>query len=206
MNQIKTTIIGIAGGSGSGKTTVGKAILEKIGKDNIAYISHDNYYKDLSNLSESEKEKFNFDHPNSLDTGLLVSDVDKLYNGNIINIPIYDFKTHSRTGKTEQISPHNIILIEGILIYNNVALRNMINTKIYVDTEADERFIRRLKRDYSERGRTINSIIKQYQTTVKPMHQQFVEPTKAYADIIIPSGYNKSAVDMVVSGLENIIK
>ena len=206
MNQIKTTIIGIAGGSGSGKTTVAKSILEKIGKNRIAYIPHDNYYKDLSNLSESEKEKVNFDHPNSLDTDLLVLDICKLYNGNSVNIPKYDFKTHSRTKETINMIPHNIILIEGILIYSDVNLRNMINTKIYVDTEADERFIRRLKRDYSERGRTINSIIKQYQTTVKPMHQQFVEPTKAYADIIIPSGYNKSAVDMVVSGLENIIK
>ena len=206
MIQAKTTIIGIAGGSGSGKTTVAKSILEKIGKNRIAYIPHDNYYKDLSNLSESEKEKVNFDHPNSLDTDLLVLDICKLYNGNSVNIPKYDFKTHSRTKETINMIPHNIILIEGILIYSDVNLRNMINTKIYVDTEADERFIRRLKRDYSERGRTINSIIKQYQTTVKPMHQQFVEPTKAYADIIIPSGYNKSAVDMVVSGLENIIK
>ena len=206
MIQAKTTIIGIAGGSGSGKTTVAKSILEKIGKNRIAYIPHDNYYKDLSNLNESEKEKVNFDHPNSLDTDLLVLDICKLYNGNSVNIPKYDFKTHSRTKETINMIPHNIILIEGILIYSDVNLRNMINTKIYVDTEADERFIRRLKRDYSERGRTIESIINQYQTTVKPMHQQFVEPTKAYADIIIPSGYNKSAVDMVVSGLENIIK
>ena len=206
MNQKKKILVGVGGGTGSGKTTVSRAIRDKIGKDNITYIPHDKYYKDSSHLSESEKEKVNFDHPNSLDTELLISDLYKLYNGNIINIPIYDFKTHSRTSETEQIIPRNIILVEGILIYNNVELRNMINTKIYVDTEADERFIRRLKRDYSERGRTIDSIVEQYQTTVKPMHQQFVEPTKAYADIIIPSGYNKSAVDMVVSGLENIIK
>lgn len=198
-------IIGIAGGTGSGKTTVANSIIDRIGINNIAYICHDNYYKDLSIVSELERSKVNFDHPNSLDTELMINDIFKLYNGNTIYSPIYDFKTHTRLEKKTTVNPKPIILIEGILIYNSIKLREMMNMKIFVDTEADERFIRRLKRDMQNRNRNLNNIIEQYINTVKPMHQQFVEPSKNYADIIIPSGYNKIAVDTLVNSLQTII-
>jgi uridine kinase len=198
-------IIGIAGGTGSGKTTVANEIIKRLGINNVSYICHDNYYKDLSNLSEFDQNKVNFDHPNSLDTELMIEDIFKLYNGNTIHIPIYDFKTHRRLPNTKIITPQPIIIIEGILIFNNIKLRNMINLKIFVDTEADERFIRRIRRDIHNRARDLDSIIKQYVSTVKPMHQQFVEPSKVYSDIIIPSGYNKNAVEMLVISLQSMI-
>ena len=198
-------IIGIAGGTGSGKTTVANAIMSKLGIANVSYICHDSYYKDLSHLSEVERSQVNFDHPNSLDTELMIEDVFKLYNGNTVYVPNYDYKTHSRLEKKTTVLPKPIILIEGILIFNSLELRNMIKMKIFVDTEADERFIRRLKRDVQNRARDLDSIITQYTHTVKPMHQQFVEPSKVYADIIIPSGYNKVAVDMLVSSLQTMI-
>ena len=206
MDTSKTFIIGIVGGTGSGKTTVANAIIKKIGSTNISYVCHDYYYKDLAKLSQSDKEKVNFDHPNSLDTELMISDVHKLYNKNLVHAPIYDYSTHSRKpNETKLIIPQPIILVEGILLFNSPDFRKMCDLKIFVDTEADERFIRRLKRDIQSRGRTVESIIEQYKNTVKPMHQQFVEPTKAYADIIIPSGYNKVAVDILVSSLETIL-
>jgi len=206
MDKSKTFIIGIAGGTGSGKTTVADAIIKKIGSTNISYICHDYYYKDLSKLSADAKQKINFDHPNSLDTELMIEDIHKLYNKNLVHAPIYNYSTHSRIqNETKLIIPHPIILVEGILIFNSIDFRKICDLKVFVDTEADERFIRRLKRDILTRGRDVNSIIDQYKDTVKPMHQQFVEPSKAYADIIIPSGYNKVAVDMLVSSLENIL-
>ena len=199
----KPYIIGIAGGTGSGKTTVATSIINKIGKNNIVYICHDSYYKDtcISNIGAC-----NYDHPNSLDTNLIISDLYKLINGNTIQIPIYDYKTHSRLESTTKIEPKPIILIEGILIYNNIELRTLFDIKIYVDAEADERFIRRLRRDTISRGRNVEDIINQYINQVKPMHLQFVEPTKNYADFIIPSGYNESSVLMLVSSLETILK
>lgn len=196
-------IIGIAGGSASGKSSVAKAIINRIGINNIVYICHDSYYKDISEYDNSED--INYDHPHSLNTELMIEHINLLLNNNTIFIPEYDYITHRRLpGKTE-ISIKPIILIEGILIYNNIKLRDMFNIKIYVDTEADERLIRRLKRDLIERGRTTNNIIEQYSKYVKPMHNQFVEPTKNYADIIIPSGYNEASVSMVVSSLEHMI-
>ena len=200
-------IIGIAGGTSSGKTTVANAIIESIGQDNICYLCHDYYYKDLSNLSKEEIEKVNFDHPNSLDTQLLIRDLEELIKGNSIKAPIYNFKTHTRLKETFKIiNPKKIILIEGILVLHNLKLRNLMNIKIFVDTEADERLMRRINRDRTDRGRTIASILEQYKNTVKPMHQQFIEPCKTYADVIIPSGYNQAAVDLVVSCLLKKIK
>ena len=198
-------VIGIAGGTGCGKTTVARAIIERIGIENVAYICHDRYYKDLSNLTDNERLQVNFDHPTSLDTNQLIEDLMKLSNNNIIQIPNYDYKSHIRMAECTTIYPKSIILVEGILIFNNIKLRNMMNIKIFVDTEADERILRRLKRDIENRGRDIDSIINQYIKTVKPMHQQFVEPSKVYADMIIPSGYNKNAVDMLVNSLQTLL-
>ena len=200
-------IIGIAGGTSSGKTTVANAIIDNIGSENISYICHDYYYKDLSKISKEEIEKVNFDHPNSLDTQLLITDLKELMKGNTIRAPIYDFTTHTRLKDTSKIiKPKKIILVEGILVFHNQKLRDLMNIKVFVDTEADERLMRRINRDRTDRGRTITSILDQYRETVKPMHQQFIEPSKTYADIIIPSGYNQAAVDLVVSCLLKKIK
>ena len=200
----KPFIIGIAGGTGSGKSTVANAIIDKIGKNNIVYICHDSYYKDISEFDDNIT--INYDHPSSLDTELMYRDIVKLINGNTIYIPEYDYITHRRLAETIETNLRPIILIEGILIYNDIKIRDLCNIKIYVDTEADERFIRRLKRDIAVRGRTTDDIIYQYTELVKPMHNQFVEPTKNYADIIIPSGYNEASVNMVVASLENLIQ
>jgi len=199
----KPYIIGIGGGSASGKSTVAKAIINKIGLNNIAYICHDSYYRDISEFDDNAI--INYDHPNSLDTKLMVSDLIKLINGNVIHIPEYDYITHRRLSQTTEINLRPIILIEGILIYNDINIRKLCNMKIYVDTEADERLIRRINRDMTTRKRTIEDIIYQYTSFVKPMHNQFVEPTKNYADIIIPSGYNEASISMVVSSLEHLI-
>lgn len=199
-NLDKPFIIGIGGGTSSGKTTVAKSIINHLEKD-ITYVSYDNYYLDQSHLSLGERSKINFDHPSSLDTDKLLEDLQDLINGKEIQMPKYDFVTHTRDKKSFLIKPNKIILVEGILALNNIKLRDLMDIKIFVDTEADERFIRRLTRDLSERGREIQDIIRQYQITVKPMHVQFIEPTKVFADIIIPSGYNKAAVDIVINGL-----
>ena len=200
-------VIGITGGTSSGKTSVANAIISCVGSDNISYLCHDYYYKDLSNICIAEIDRVNFDHPNSLDTNLLIQDLKQLLSGKNIRAPIYDFTTHTRLkDKTNLIIPKKIILIEGILVLHCKELRELMNIKIFVDTEADERLMRRINRDRIERGRTISSILEQYKNTVKPMHQQFIEPTKTYADIIIPSGYNQAAVDLVVSCLLKKIK
>ncbi len=202
----KPYIIGIGGGTSSGKTTVAKEIIKNIDEESIAYLSYDNYYRDLSNLNPQERSKINFDHPSSLDTDLLINDVKQLINGTTIQTPIYDFVTHTRDQtQSKIITPKKIILIEGILALSNIDLRNLMDIKIFVDTEADERLIRRITRDIKERERKLEDIISQYQATVKPMHQQFIEPSKAYADIIIPSGYNDAAVKMVINGILKII-
>lgn len=200
INLEKPFIIGIGGGTSSGKTTVAKSIINRLEND-ITYISYDNYYLDQSHLCPEERSKINFDHPSSLDTDKLFNDLQDLINGKEIEMPIYDFVTHTRHKKSILVKPNKIFLIEGILTLNDIRLRNIMNIKIFVDTEADERFIRRLTRDLKERGRKIDDIIEQYKNTVKPMHVQFIEPTKVFADIIIPSGYNKAAVDIVINGL-----
>lgn len=203
--NMKPYIIGIGGGTSSGKTTVATEIINNINDENIAYLSYDNYYRDLSHLESVERGTINFDHPSSLDTERLISDVRHLLNGQSINVPIYDFVTHTHRQETTVITPKRIILIEGILALANVELREFMDIKIFVDTEADERLIRRITRDMKDRSRHFDDIVMQYKTTVKPMHQQFIEPSKAYADIIIPSGYNDAAVKMVINAILMII-
>ena len=200
-------VIGIAGGSGSGKTTVAQEILQRVGPDRIAFLQHDSYYKDLSGLPPVQRIQVNFDHPNSLETELLIQHIASLRDGKPVEVPIYDFSTHSRTSQTYTVQPRMVILVEGILIFTEPALREMFDVKIFVDTDSDLRFIRRLERDLTERGRTTESVIKQYQSTVRPMHMEFVEPSKRYADVIIPEGgHNTAALDMVVARIEALLK
>ena len=200
-------VIGIAGGSGSGKTTVAQEILQRVGPDRIAFIQHDSYYKDLSGLPPAQKAEVNFDHPNSLETELLTRHIASLRDGKPVEVPIYDFSTHSRTSQTYTVKPRTVILVEGILIFTEATLRDMFDVKIFVDTDSDLRFIRRLERDITERGRTTESVVKQYQATVRPMHMEFVEPSKRYADVIIPEGgHNTAALDMVVARIEALLK
>jgi len=199
-------VIGIAGGSGSGKTTVAQEILQRVGPDRIAFIQHDSYYKDLTGLPPAQRVEVNFDHPNSLETELLISHIEQLKEGHSIEVPIYDFSTHSRTEKAFSVNPRGVIIVEGILIFVDVTLRSLFDVKLFVDTDADIRFIRRLERDITERGRTTESVIKQYQATVRPMHLEFVEPSKRYADVIIPEGgFNAAALDMVVARIESLL-
>lgn len=200
-------VIGIAGGSGSGKTTVAQEILQRVGPSRIAFLQHDSYYKDLSGLPPAQRAEVNFDHPNSLETELLIQHIACLRDQKPVEVPIYDFASHSRTNKTFTVQPRSVILVEGILIFTEAALREMFDVKIFVDTDSDLRFIRRLERDIAERGRTTESVIRQYQLTVRPMHLEFVEPSKRYADVIIPEGgHNTAALDMVVARVEALLK
>ncbi|MBN1303226.1 MAG: uridine kinase [Anaerolineales bacterium] len=198
--------IGIAGGSGSGKTTVAQSILQRVGPEKIAYLQHDAYYKDLSGLPPVQRAEVNFDHPNSLETELLIDHVKQLKEGQSVEVPIYDFSNHKRTDQSFAVSPRRVSLVEGILIFTEPALRDLFDIKIFVDTDPDIRFIRRLERDIKERGRTTESVIKQYLATVRPMHMEFVEPSKRYADVIIPEGgFNTAALDMVVARIETML-
>jgi len=206
INRETPLVIGIAGGSGSGKTTISQVILERVGADRIAFFPHDAYYRDLRHLSIVERAAVNFDHPDSLETELLIEHIIDIRSGNTINLPVYDFKTHSRTLKTIRIEYQPIIIVEGILIFAESELRDLFDVKIYVDTDPDIRFIRRLERDISERSRTMVSVIEQYQKTVRPMHLEFVEPSKRYADVIIPEGgHNVVALDMVIARIEELL-
>lgn len=199
-------VIGIAGGSGSGKTTVAQTILERVGPERIAFLQHDSYYKDLSHLPPARRAEVNFDHPDSLETDLLIQHIHLLKAGQVVQVPVYDFASHTRTEQTRLVQPRAVILVEGILIFAEKALREMFDVKIYVDTDPDIRFIRRLQRDIAERGRTVDSVIRQYLATVRPMHLEFVEPSKRYADIIIPEGgFNVPALDMVVARIEALL-
>ncbi len=202
----QSLVIGIAGGTGSGKTTVANVILERVGKNHIAYLPHDAYYRELNELPPDQKAAVNFDHPDSLETELMIEHINKLRNGQFIELPIYDFSTHSRTGKTIRVDPQRVIIVEGILIFAIPELRKMFDVKIFVDTNADVRFIRRLQRDITERGRTTEMVIHQYLTTVRPMHLEFAEPSKRYANIIIPEGgLNAVAMDMVIARIESLL-
>lgn len=206
MTNAPPLVIGIAGGSGSGKTTVAQEILQRVGPNRIAYIQHDSYYKDLTGLPPVQRAAVNFDHPNSLETELLIRHVEKLKDGQAIEVPVYDFSTDSRTGKSFTVQPRGVIIVEGILIFAEPDLRDLFDVKIFVDTDPDVRLIRRLQRDITERGRSVESVIKQYQSTVRPMHLKFVEPSKRYADVIIPEGgFNTAALDMVVARIETLL-
>ncbi len=200
-------VIGIAGGSGSGKTTVANVILERVGAGHIAYLPHDAYYKDLSNLDPVQRSMINFDHPNSLETELLIEHIRRLVGGQPVDLPVYDFKIHARTSLTIPINPQPVIIVEGILIFAECELRQLFDVKIFVDTDADIRFIRRLQRDIRERGRSMETVIQQYLNTVRPMHLEFVEPSKRYADVIIPEGgLNQVAMDMVVARIQALLQ
>lgn len=206
-NKTKPLVIGIAGGSGSGKTTIAQKILQRVGPERIAYLQHDHYYKDLSGLPPVQRAAINFDHPNSLESSLMVKHIELLKDGKSAQVPIYDFSTHSRTDKTFTVKSRRVILVEGILIFTESILRDLFDIKVFVDTDPDIRFIRRLQRDIAERGRSMDSVIKQYTATVRPMHLEFVEPSKRFADIIIPEGgFNHAALDMVVSRIEYLLQ
>ncbi|MBN1260166.1 MAG: uridine kinase [Anaerolineae bacterium] len=203
---MRSIIFGVAGGTGSGKTTVAHQILGKIGAEHIAYIPHDAYYRDLSHLTYEQRCLVNFDHPNSLETELMVEHLERLKAGQAVEIPVYDFTTHTRTDKTRHVIPAPIILVEGILIFSEPKLRELFDVKLFVDCDADIRFIRRLKRDVQERGRTFESVIDQYFETVRPMHVEFVEPSKRYADVIIPEGgFNEVAIEMVAARISGLL-
>lgn len=191
-------VIGIAGGTGSGKTTVVNQIINELPADEVCVISQDSYYKQTDNLTYEERTKINFDHPRAIDFDLMVQHLTKLKNGDIIEQPVYSFVAHNRTKDTIKTHPRKVIIIEGILIFNSEDLRNLCDIKVFVHADADERLIRRVRRDIKERGRDVDEVLNRYQTTLKPMHQQFIEPTKNYADIIIPNDrYNTVAIDIV---------
>lgn len=196
-------IIGVAGGTGSGKTTLVNQLRKRFG-DNVVVLYHDNYYKPYSELPFSERAKLNYDHPDAFDTDLLVSHLKALKENQAIECPVYDYKLYTRSDKTEIIFPSKVIIVEGILVFADENLRNMMDIKIFVDTDADVRILRRILRDVEERGRSIKSVVEQYLSTVKPMHEQFVEPSKRYADIIVlDGGYNLVALEMIMQRIEN---
>lgn len=204
---MQPVVIGVAGGTGSGKTTVAREILKRAGTRQISLIQHDAYYKDLSDLPIAQRAMFNFDHPDALDNELLIAHLKELKAGRAIDMPVYDFKTHTRTKQVQRVEPSRVILVEGILIFADKELRQLMDVKIYVDTDPDIRFIRRLQRDIAERGRTMESVIHQYLATVRPMHQEFVEPSKRYADVIIPEGgFNEVAMEMVAARIRALLE
>ena len=204
MNDI--LIVGIAGGSASGKTTVVNKIKEFFG-DGITVIGHDNYYKAHDDMTYEERTHLNYDHPNAFDTERMIEDVKKLKVGETVNIPVYDYGAHNRSDRTQTITPQRVVVLEGILLLYEAKLRDLMDVKIFVDAPADERLVRRIKRDMAERERSLHSVLTQYQDTVRPMHEQFVEPTKAYADVIIPrGGENHVGIGILKSFLEHKLK
>lgn len=204
---MKPIIIGVSGGSGSGKTTIVDIIMEALGKEDVIVIKHDDYYKDQSDLTYEERVVVNYDHPNSLDNDLFIQHLMMLASGQAVDKPVYDFTIHNRTTETERIHPAKVIILEGILLLEDARIRDLMNIKVYVETDPDLRFIRRLDRDINERGRTIDQVIKQYLETVKPMHYQFIAPSKRHADIMIPNHYKHSvAVDLMITKIKSILQ
>lgn len=204
--EARAFVVGVAGGTASGKTTVSRRIWEAVGRERIAYIQHDNYYKDQSHLTPEDRALTNYDHPDSLESSLMVSHLRELRAGRPVDIPMYDFSIHNRSKETLRVNPAKVILVEGILIFVEPALRDLMDMCIFVDTDADIRFIRRLRRDMVERGRSLDSVVKQYLATVRPMHMEFVEPSKRYADVIVPQGGdNRVAMEMIVSRIQALL-
>ena len=205
--MIQNLIIGISGGTGSGKTTLANRIIEELNDPNIVVIKQDAYYKSHEDMTPEQRNKINFDHPYAFDTKFLIQHIRTLKNNQSVKMPVYDFKTHLRKKETVLVEPHKVIILEGILIFENKELRNLLDIKIFVDTDSDIRILRRLKRDINERGRTFESVYSQYVDTVRPMHLEFVEPSKKYADIIVPEGgLNPIAIDMIVSKIKSSLQ
>ncbi|MFB0958756.1 MAG: uridine kinase [Clostridiaceae bacterium] len=203
----KPVLIGITGGTGSGKSTVANAIYNSFGEKSICMISQDSYYKDQSHLSFEDRVKTNYDHPMAFDTDLLIDHLQRLLTGQPIEMPTYDFTIHNRTKEVKIVEPRDIIIVEGILVLDDKRLRDLLDIKIYVDTDADIRILRRLVRDIEERGRSVSSVVDQYLSVVRPMHMQFTEPSKRYADLIIPEGgHNKVAIDVMVRSVKALIE
>lgn len=199
---MKPFLIGIAGGTGSGKTTVARRIYQSLHLDSAVFIDYDSYYKELGHLSIEERQRINFDHPDSLDTALLIHHLERLIAGEPIEKPVYDFTRHTRAPESIRVQPRGVILVDGILLFADARLREMFDLRIFVDTEADVRFIRRLRRDIEERGRALDSVIDQYLKTVRPMHFEFVEPTKRYADVILPrGGQNTAGIEVIAASI-----
>jgi uridine kinase len=202
----RAVVLGVAGGSGSGKTTVAERILEAVGPDRLAFLSQDSYYRDVDWESSDQQMDHNFDHPNAIDTPLLIEQIAELRRGEAVEIPIYDFVIHRRRTETRSVPPRRVVLVEGILLLVEPELRDLLDFKIFVDTDADVRLARRLQRDIAERGRTMESVLHQYMATVRPMHLEFVEPSKRWADIIVPEGgENRVALEMVTARLEQLL-
>ncbi|MGM9608501.1 MAG: uridine kinase [Oscillospiraceae bacterium] len=202
---METLIIGIAGGTGSGKTTLTRKLTERFGGD-VSVVYHDNYYKKHVGMSYEERAALNYDHPDAFDTELMIRHLQALRRGETIQCPVYDYSIHNRSEQTVEVRPTKVILVEGILIFENKALRDLMDIKIFVDTDADVRILRRILRDVKERGRSLDSVVSQYLTTVKPMHEQFVQPSRQYADIVVPEGgHNLVALDMIVERIRRHI-
>lgn len=199
-------VLGVAGGTGSGKTSVAEAILSTVGRERIAFLAQDNYYRDVDWAGPSEILAHNFDHPNALDSELLVEHLRDLKHGRAVELPVYDFVRHRRTGRTVRIEPRPVVLVEGILLFAEPAVRELLDFKVFVDTDADVRLVRRIRRDLTERGRDVADVLRQYMTTVRPMHLEFVEPSKRWADVIVPEGgENYVALSMVVARIEQLL-
>ena len=203
---METLIIGIAGGTGSGKTTLTRKLKERFG-DDVSVVYHDNYYKKHVGMTYEERAALNYDHPDAFDTELMIRDLEALRRGETIQCPVYDYSIHNRSEQTVEVRPTKVILVEGILIFENKALRDLMDIKIFVDTDADVRILRRILRDVKERERSLDSVVSQYLTTVKPMHEQFVQPSRQYADIVVlEGGHNLVALDMIVERIRRHIE
>lgn len=204
-DEHRPVVIGVAGGSGSGKTTIAEAVVAAAGSDLVSLINHDAYYRSDERLSFEQRAAINYDHPDAFETEMLVEHLRLLRGGEAVAVPVYDFATHLRTAETVKVEPGAVVIVEGILVLVEVELRRLMDLKIYIDTDPDLRVLRRMQRDILERGRTMDSVMAQYLETVRPMHHQFVEPSKRYADIIVPEGYNPNAVGTVTAMIRDVL-